>query len=101
MESLNMILCFTICLISFAQIIHGEGGDPCLANPCMNGATCTSNGPQYTCGCDTGYKGTHCESDTSVTTTVKSTPRSGTNSLSDGKFTVIAVGCIISVIIFL
>ena len=38
----------------------------CLSNPCSNGATClpddtTDDGDDYTCTCDAGTTGTHCE----------------------------------------
>ena len=34
----------------------------CISNPCLNGATCTDLvGPGYTCICETGYTGNHCE----------------------------------------
>ncbi|CAG2243813.1 unnamed protein product [Mytilus edulis] len=57
----------------------------CLSNPCQNGATCTSNGQQYTCGCAAGFMGTHCETAISEDTTMRSVKTtSGTNSLSDG-----------------
>ena len=35
--------------------------DECASNPCMNGATCDDQLNQYTCTCDAGYFGTHCE----------------------------------------
>ncbi|CAH1241297.1 COL6A3 [Branchiostoma lanceolatum] len=37
--------------------------DPCLANPCQNGATCAQVGStsQFTCTCPQGYTGNNCE----------------------------------------
>ena len=38
--------------------------DECASDPCMNGATCVDRLNMYTCDCDAGYKGTHCETGT-------------------------------------
>jgi hypothetical protein len=45
----------------------GEGGmgatigtDPCDPSPCVQGA-CSPNGEEYTCSCNDGYTGDHCE----------------------------------------
>jgi hypothetical protein len=35
--------------------------DPCLPNPCQNGATCNAAGSSYTCDCAGGYSGVDCE----------------------------------------
>ena len=36
--------------------------DPCLASPCLNEGTCTSDGRlQFTCVCPMGYIGQICE----------------------------------------
>ena len=43
--------------------------DECASDPCMNGATCVDRLNMYTCDCDAGYKGTHCETGTFQTKT--------------------------------
>ena len=35
--------------------------DECASSPCLNGATCEDEVNYYTCTCDDGYTGTHCE----------------------------------------
>ena len=35
--------------------------DECASDPCMNSATCVDQVNQYSCTCDAGYEGTHCE----------------------------------------
>ena len=32
-----------------------------MPNPCLNGATCVSNGNDYTCMCASGFEGVNCE----------------------------------------
>ena len=40
--------------------------NPCDANPCLNGATCTpGGGVDFTCTCATGFTGDNCENGTS------------------------------------
>jgi len=39
-----------------------DAGDPCEANPCKHG-TCEAEGTSYSCSCETGYRGDHCELD--------------------------------------
>lgn len=36
--------------------------NPCWSSPCLNKATCI-NGENYTCQCENGYGGVHCEND--------------------------------------
>jgi len=33
----------------------------CFNNPCLNGATCQSNGNSYACTCPQFYSGTNCQ----------------------------------------
>ncbi len=35
--------------------------DECASNPCENGGTCNDDINQYTCSCDPGWTGVHCE----------------------------------------
>ena len=35
--------------------------DECTSNPCQNGGTCADDTGGYTCRCDVGTSGTHCE----------------------------------------
>ncbi len=35
--------------------------DECASNPCENGGTCVDDINQYTCNCDPGWTGVHCE----------------------------------------
>lgn len=42
------------------------GNDPCDANPCLNGGTCTPiNTQNYTCACSNDYSGPTCQTFTS------------------------------------
>jgi hypothetical protein len=42
--------------------MHENVGDPCADNPCLNGASCVSNGfGGFTCQCPPGYSGHRCE----------------------------------------
>jgi len=47
-----------------AQGGSGVGGatvvDPCAAEPCLNGGTCTAQGTTYSCECHDGYAGSTC-----------------------------------------
>lgn len=40
----------------------------CDSNPCQNGATCVDDLNSYTCSCQSGYQGTHCETGTRTIT---------------------------------
>ncbi len=35
--------------------------DECASNPCEHGGTCVDDVNQYTCDCDPGWTGDHCE----------------------------------------
>ena len=45
--------------------------DECASEPCMNAATCVDRWNRYTCDCDAGYEGTHCETGTFTTKNLK------------------------------
>ena len=35
--------------------------DECNSSPCQNGGSCENTDGTYTCKCDAGYGGKHCE----------------------------------------
>lgn len=37
------------------------GEDPCSSDPCLNDSTCLVSGNTYTCECQNGFTGQHCE----------------------------------------
>jgi hypothetical protein len=41
--------------------ISDQRVDLCLNNPCLNGATCSSDGSRIACACAFGYSGSLCE----------------------------------------
>ena len=47
--------------------------DECESNPCDNGGTCFDDSNGYTCACQPGFTGTHCEAgqDSSMFTFLK------------------------------
>ncbi|XP_071959490.1 uncharacterized protein [Antedon mediterranea] len=45
----------------FDVLVQNE--DLCEPTPCMNGATCTNDGFDYTCACASGWTGTNCDAD--------------------------------------
>ena len=48
---------FTACIICSTSLDIDE----CNSAPCMNGGTCVDAIAEYTCNCNDGYSGTHCE----------------------------------------
>ena len=58
-----MILLTMICI--FQEIVklafYSSDIDECSSSPCDNGGTCSDFVDGYTCTCDAGYTGTHCE----------------------------------------
>lgn len=47
--------------------------DECMSNPCQNGGLCRDRNNGYTCTCQPGYLGDHCELDVAVCDTGKFT----------------------------
>ncbi|XP_073821482.1 protein eyes shut-like [Musca autumnalis] len=43
-----------------------ENVDECMSNPCQNGGHCRDRNNGYTCTCQPGYLGDHCEVDVAV-----------------------------------
>lgn len=44
-----------------------DTGPPCRLNPCFNSGVCIENNRgDYTCNCQNGYTGIHCETEISV-----------------------------------
>ena len=39
----------------------------CVSSPCINGGHCVDEENSYTCNCQTGYTGNHCQTGQSVT----------------------------------
>lgn len=48
-----------------------ENVDECMSNPCQNGGQCRDRNNGYTCTCQAGYLGDHCEVDVAVCETGK------------------------------
>ena len=40
--------------------------DECLSSPCLNGGLCVDGDNGYTCNCQPGYEGLHCQIDTGI-----------------------------------
>ncbi|XP_028403035.1 uncharacterized protein LOC114525803 isoform X3 [Dendronephthya gigantea] len=48
--------------VRFELIACDTRPNPCLSNPCQHGGTCNRNGAGgYTCACNNGFSGFHCE----------------------------------------
>ena len=60
-------------LISFSGTNCEENVDECMSNPCQNGGHCRDRNNGYTCTCQPGYLGDHCEVDVAVCETGKLT----------------------------
>ena len=41
-----------------------QGKDKCASSPCKNGGTCKDTAGGFTCTCQNGYKGKHCDQGT-------------------------------------
>ena len=52
---------FTIGLFYLDSNING---DKCASSPCKNGGTCKDTAGGFTCTCQKGYKGKHCDQGT-------------------------------------
>ena len=57
----SLSLYVSLCLSVFLCISLTDIDDCPPQNPCGNGGTCVDGVNQYTCDCETGYTGDHCQ----------------------------------------
>ena len=60
-QTVKYVKICTFKYINFKTIIILSLVNACNNNPCLNGATCQSNGNSYTCTCAQFYSGTNCQ----------------------------------------
>ena len=47
--------------LKLINILNKKDSNACSNNPCLNGATCQTNGNSYYCNCPSGYSGSNCQ----------------------------------------
>ena len=57
---LHSVTCHETVKLSYASKFLTDINE-CHSDPCQNGATCVDGDESYTCTCETGWAGVHCE----------------------------------------